>query len=412
MSVTAIIFSGGKGDAITPVRDLKIGGLNSARRLTHAARAAGCTRAFIAADALQAMAPAALGRGAQGLDVTIIPTGTPLETPDQGSCLLVPADLLVDQRIFAAMLADPAPCVLVPAPKDTTLGIAKVPVTWLQEQGPLLLDHGTFRQLIAAARDGAKILDIGSIDASVPSHRHVVPLFWQPVTTRSEAQIAFDALLDATQTDAEDWPARFIHRPVERRITAYLVSTTVTPDQITAVGALIGLVSAGLFSQGLFLLALIFALVAGILGVVDGQLARVKLETNSLGAREQVVGRIVTYAIYFGMAHYFAKTGYGAAPYVMAGALILFQVADEVQLTFFRRMSGKFLNDFSPLDRRFRLIEGGRNTHLWTFLPFVVFGAWFTGFCVICAYGTATFFIHQWRFGIAGRRVLESKPAE
>ena len=62
MSATAIIFSGGKGDAATPVRDLKIGGLNSARRLTHAAHAAGCAQAFIAADVLQSMAPAALER--------------------------------------------------------------------------------------------------------------------------------------------------------------------------------------------------------------------------------------------------------------------------------------------------------------------------------------------------------------
>lgn len=407
MSYTAIIFSGGKGNATTPVRDLNIGGLNSARRLTHALRSAGCTRAFIAADTLQSMAPAALGRAARGLDVSIVPTGTPLDMQEQGECLLVPADLLVDQRILAAMLADAAPFVFVTGAKDSDAGIAKVPIAWLQDQAPLLLDHSTFQRLIAAARTRAKMIDIKSIDAYLPSHRRVVPLMWQPVTTPAEAKTAFHTLLDAAQKGVQDWPAWYIHRPIERFITARLTSTPITPNQITVIGAGVGLAAAWMFSQGLFLMGLILALVLGVLDGIDGKLARVKLMTSTVGELEHVVDKIVEYLIYFGMAHYFAETGYGAAPYAMAGALVLFHLADEVQLEFFRRMSGKFLCDFSPFDRGFRMVDGRRNTQMWTFIPFLVFGAWFAGFCMICAYGIVTFFIHQWRVVVASRQVLE-----
>lgn len=407
MSYTAIIFSGGKGNATTPVRDLKIGGLNSARRITHALRGAGCVRAFIAADALQSMAPATLGRAARGLEVSIVPTGASLEIQAESACLLVPADLLVDQRILAAMLSDPAPFVFVTGRQESDGGIAKVPAAWLREQAPLLLDHGTFQRLIAAARVGAKTLEIRSIGAYMPSHRRVVPMMWQPVTTPAEAKAAFDTILDAAQKGVQDWPAWYIHRPIERLVTAHLTSTPVTPNQITVIGAVVGLASAWLFSQGLFLLALVLALAVGVLDGVDGKLARVKLMTSTAGELEHVVDKIVEYLIYFGMAHYFAETGYGAAPYVMAGALVLFHLADEVQLEFFRRMSGKFLCDFSPFDRRFRMVDGRRNTQLWTFIPFVLFDAWFTGFCMICIYGIMTFFIHQWRVVVASRRVLE-----
>src|SRR5262245_14594651 len=118
MDATAIIFSGGKGDAATPTRDLNIGGFNPARRIVHALHRAGCTRAFIAADTLQSMAPAALSRDAEGLDVTIVPTGNPFELPESEACLLLPGDLLVDQRILAALLADSAPCLIAANPKD------------------------------------------------------------------------------------------------------------------------------------------------------------------------------------------------------------------------------------------------------------------------------------------------------
>ena len=412
MSYTAIIFSGGKGNDTTPVRDLKIGGLNSARRMTHALRAAGCTRAFIAANALQSMAPAALGRAARGLDVSIVPTAAPLEMQEEGACLLVPADLLVDQRILTAMLADSAPFVFIAGPKDSNVGIGKVPSDWLREKAPLTLDYGTFQDLIAMARADAKTVDIRSLDAYMPSHRRVVPMMWQPVTTPAEAKVAFDTLLDAAQKGVQDWPAWYIHRPIEHFITARLTSTPVTPNQITVIGAVVGLAAAWLFAQGVFLVALILALAVGVLDGVDGKLARVKLMTSTVGELEHVVDKIVEYFIYFGMAHYFAKTGYGAAPYVMAGALVLFHLADEVQLEFFRRMSGKFLCDFSPFDRGFRMIDGRRNTQLWTFIPFLLFGAWFAGFCMICAYGIATFFIHQLRVVVASRRVLEdTSPA-
>lgn len=407
----AIIFSGGRGDATTPVRDLKIAGLTPVRRIAHAVRAAGCTRAFIAADTLQAMAPAALGRDAHGLDVTIVPTGTPLEIQGETSALLVPADLLIDQRILAAMLADPAPRVFAAGPKDQSTRIAKVPMTWLRERAPISLDHGMFVSLIAAAREGAKTIDIRLLDTSMPSHSRAVPMLWQPVTTQAEAKAATDAVLNAAQMGGQDWPGRFIHQPIERWVTARLASTVVTLGQITAASLVISLVSAWLFAQGLFLLALVLALAAGILDGVGGALARAKLAGSPLGRLERGVREVAAYVIYFGMAGYFAGTGYGAAPYIMAGTLALFHVADEVQLAFFRRMSGKSLCDFSPSDRRFRLVEGGRNTQLWTFLPFVLFDAWFVGFCVICAYGVATFFAHQWRFVVAGRRVLDgSKP--
>ncbi len=404
---TAVVFSGGKGETATPVRDLDVGGMGLTRRITHALRGTGCSQAFVAADALHYMAPAALSRDAKNFDVTIVPTGSPIDLPEQGAVFLVPADVLIDQRAFEAMQVDVALHVVATSPRDPSIIVAKVSAQWLRAQAPVLLDHATFERLISGVRDSAKIIDVQTLDTYLASQRRAVPMLWQRVRTRAEAKLAFTAILDAAQKGVQDWPAWFIHRPVEHWITARLCATAITPTQITAIGGILGLAAAWLFARGLFFPGLMLGLAIGILDGIGDKLARVKLISSPIGEIEHVVDKGVEYLIYFSMAYHFSEAGYGALPYVMAGALILFHFADEVQLEFFRRMSGKFLCDASPFDRRFRMIAGRRNTQIWTFLPFVLSGAWFAGFCMICIYGIATFFVHQWRFVVNSRRVLE-----
>jgi hypothetical protein len=102
----------------------------------------------------------------------------------------------------------------------------------------------------------------------------------------------------------------------------------------------------------------------------------------------------------------------------VAALLVLFALAESLQGEFFRRFTGKQLDDSGSFERRFRLISGRRNTFFWTLLPFGVAGAWGAGFITMSIYSALTFFVMQARmfirlqqFGSAQSALIEANFA-
>lgn len=245
-----------------------------------------------------------------------------------------------------------------------------------------------------AADPQTERFDFSTLDSYSPPRRRHVPMIWSYVRTPAQAEAATDLLLACAQKGCLDWPARFLHPFVENMLTRLVLPTPVTPNHISLLVFILGLCAAYAFAIGWLWTGLVLALLIGPLDGVDGKLARTRMEFSRWGDLEHVGDKIIEYLWYICLALYFDALW----AWAVAALIICFALAEALQGEFYRRFTGQQLDDAGPVERRFRLVSGRRNTFFWTFLPFALFEAWHIGYVTIAAYAVLTFFFMQWRF--------------
>jgi phosphatidylglycerophosphate synthase len=250
----------------------------------------------------------------------------------------------------------------------------------------------------AATNKATTRIDIASIPLYAPNRRRDVPLTWALPTSEAEAKAATNVLVAAAQKGCLDWPARFIHPPIENALVRLFAATPVTPNMITLATGVIGIAAGVAFAYGWLWTGLILALITGPLDGVDGKLARTRIEFSKWGDLEHLLDKILEYGWYLAIAGHFAAVQGSALPWAVAALIILPALAEAVQGEFFRRLTGIQLDDAGDVERRIRVFAGRRNTFLWTLLPFAALGLWFAGFVMIAVYSVLTTIVAQWRF--------------
>ena len=361
--------------------------------------------------------------------VRVIVVGGPLAgveavpTPDAAAALIAEDDLVLvltpglvaDERIVAATVAA-APAVAIFADRGVEridaaslfAGVAAYPGALVRRVIAELGDWDLHATLLrAAAGQGVARVDLSAMDLYAPARRRVVPLVWSVPATTTEAAAATTSVIRAAQKGCLDWPARFIHPPIEDGLVRLLGPTPITPNMVTLFVAAISLAAGIAFALGWLWTGLILALVSGPLDGVDGKLARSRLEFSRWGDLEHVLDKIAEYGWYLALAGHFAVTR-GEAPWLIAALIIVVALAEALSGEFYRRFTGTQLDDAGDFERRFRLISGRRNTYFWTLIPFAAAGLWYAGFAMIAVYAVATFFVMQLRLfrrlGEYGRR--------
>lgn len=303
-----------------------------------------------------------------------------------GPLLVIEAGLLADERLIKAFIEQARrsgarrPLIAL-GPDGETGGLAWLPDPFIS------LDW-------AAIRQGAQPVDLSGTPTYSPERRRNVPLLWQRPRDGASARLAADELLAAAQKGCLDWPARFIHPPLENAAVRLLWATPITPNMISLAAFILGLYAAWCFATGYLWTGLVLALVVGPIDGIDGKLARSRMEFSRWGDLEHVGDKIVEYAWYAGLA---AALGTGTA-WALAGLIVVTALAEALQGEFFRRITGAQLDDAGPFERGYRLVSGRRNTFVWSLLPFALFGAWTAGLVMIAVYATLNFFVMQARF--------------
>lgn len=309
------------------------------------------------------------------------------ENPRRGPVLLIEAGLIADERLLAAFLAEVqsrswsrGPAVAV-GPDGTPGGLA-----WL----PAGLAAPDWAQI----RREAEPVDLSGVDTYSPERRRRVPLLWQRPEDAASARKAASALLAAAQKGCLDWPARFVHPPIENAAVRLLWPTPITPNMISVLAFLLGLYAAWCFATGALWTGLLIALAVGPIDGIDGKLARSRMEFSPWGDLEHVGDKIVEYAWFAGLA---AALGTGTA-WALAALIVCTALAEALLGEFYRRMTGAQLDDAGRFERNYRLVSGRRNTFFWSLLPFAWFDAWHAGLIAIAVYAAVNFFIMLWRF--------------
>lgn len=245
-------------------------------------------------------------------------------------------------------------------------------------------------------------LTVTSLPSYISSMRRDLPYYWLPVRGPEDSERGQALLLAAAQKGTLDWPAKYIHPPIENWIVRHIWPWPVTPNQVTLVCNVIAYWAAVQFATGSLWGAILAALVVGVLDGVDGRLARVKQLASRLGGiLEHFCDAIYEYAWQFAIAYRLVAEGHGTLPYALAVFIVGVSLTEKVLLNMFEKRWGVPLDDFSPFDRGFRLILARRNTYMWTLLIFIAFDALYIGYWVLAFHALISILERMWRVGFS-----------
>jgi phosphatidylglycerophosphate synthase len=107
--------------------------------------------------------------------------------------------------------------------------------------------------------------------------------------------------------------SRHLNRRLSGPITALVVKTPVTPNQVSLIAFVLALLAAAILTEGYYILGGVLTQVSSVIDGVDGELARAKhMMTPFGGFLDSVLDRYSDAAIILGMTMYVLRTDPGA----------------------------------------------------------------------------------------------------
>ena len=138
--------------------------------------------------------------------------------------------------------------------------------------------------------------------------------FWIDVDDKTDRKNAELLICNKLKKDTDGPVSKILNRPISLRITKLLLKTGITPNQISVLSTVIGLVGASFFFSGEYFYLILGGILIHIHSIVDGcdgEVARLKLRQTKYGGwLDAVLDRYVDAAIIFGLAYgYWNMTG-------------------------------------------------------------------------------------------------------
>jgi phosphatidylglycerophosphate synthase len=422
--MTGLVMAAGREEGGGPAALLRIGGITLLERHLRMLRDVGVREIGIAAGGEQSALAAEVLR-LQGLFPDLVLRPGEEAGGSGGFTLLTDASMLIDSRLLpllareggerlalilpSLLSANPSSALPVPfaGGSRSFAGAAMISASRARElTGP----EGSLPALlaeIAAAPRG--VIDLSEVGTYVREMRRELPFLVMAVRSGRDNHRAKVLLLDAAQKKILDWPAWYIHRPLEKGIVYHLCELPLTPNQLSLVTIATAGLSLGLFAFLRPLPAMILALAVGVLDGLDGKQARVKnMCTRGGDLLDHISDKVYEFGWYIAIGYaLFAHGRHGATPLLLAAAILLSYLIDWPVSLWSRKRFGCMLDDFGPFERRFRVVSGRRNTFMWTLLPFVLYDAaegghegLYYGFWTIALYAVLTLLVRIWRFSL------------
>jgi len=172
--------------------------------------------------------------------------------------------------------------------------------------GAFLLSPEIFRhQRLTAGRGDASLA--AAVTSFAGSRRlQAVPLpaesWWHDVDTREDVRIARRMLRRSLGKPSDGPVSRLLNRPISTRLSVALAAIRPSPDLVSVVALLLGIVAAGALAAGGGIAGGVLVHVASIVDGVDGELARLQLRERPLGAfLDGIADRLADAAIVAGL---------------------------------------------------------------------------------------------------------------
>jgi CDP-L-myo-inositol myo-inositolphosphotransferase len=131
--------------------------------------------------------------------------------------------------------------------------------------------------------------------------------FWIDVDDKTDRRNAEILICNKLKKNTDGPVSKILNRPVSLRITKLLLKTGITPNQISILSTVIGLVGASFFFSGEYFYLILGGIIIHIHSIVDGcdgEVARLKLRQSKYGGwLDSVLDRYVDAAIILGLVY-------------------------------------------------------------------------------------------------------------
>lgn len=299
--------------------------------------------------------------------------------------------------------------------------LAANPETVLVFRGQPVLAHVASGEATSAERalldgtipDGLKCLDAETAEVGYEELRKKERPFVLPLTEDNAEQVE-RAAYDASYKGVTDALTLYLWRKPAFYLTRWAAEAGLSPNAVTAIGALLMLVAFWLFWIGDYWLGIIFGFIFMVLDTVDGKLARCTGTSSKWGeALDHGIDLIHPPFWWWAWAHGLAAYGRPLEP-VYEAMLLTVIVAGYIGQ---RIIEGLFIYYFKmhihvwrPVDSRFRLITARRNPNMVILVVALLLGRPDVGFELVALWTLLSLIFHAVRLAQAKARIYQGRP--
>ncbi len=191
--------------------------------------------------------------------------------------------------------------------------------------GALWIDGDVAAEVVAAiaAAPETADLELARRLADAEHHPHG-DIARHPATTPAERAAGTRMLLRLIVKSEDSPVTKYIYRPLSRPITRLLLHTPITPNQVSILVGLIGLVGCWLTAQPgqrSLVGGAALVLAAGVIDGCDGELARLRLTSSKIGAWLDTIIDELTTTVYFVAIGYHTHV-HDPRPWIVPGTIL------------------------------------------------------------------------------------------
>lgn len=388
----------------------------------------------------------------RGMEVELVPARTGLGewlremSAAHGRVLVVDMDYLIDPVLVRVVLDSAAATVLTDSdpPPSSRNGArrlaefaARAPQSSVDRQsgayfcGIVSVDNdnrvgsqvsaaGSLHELVTCLlqQPGDKVckLDVAGLPTFQSDIRRKRRPIWMPCYEPDQLDSAKRAVVASAQKGSLDWPAQWIHAPLENGFVARICETTITPNQLTLITNIAAWTVTWLFLSGHILAGLLGAAVVGVLDGMDGKLARVKLMTSKIGEYEHVFDLVFEYSWWFALGWTLSAGDVASPVFSAAVVLVTCSFVDSMATVGFLywrgRHVGRTLDNYTRTDYLIRKVAGRRNVYIWLMLVGVLLTDPVTAFYAATGWAVVTCVVRGARALIHVATPLVERPAD
>ena len=271
-------------------------------------------------------------------------------------------------------------------------------------------DSAVIAQALEAGEqiDGYELLDAETAELSYAELRKRDRPFVLPLNAE-DAEPVERAAYDAAYKGVTDILTLYLWRKPAFYLTRWAAQAGLTPNLVTAVGAVLCVLAFILFWNGHYWLGVLSGFVFMVLDTVDGKLARCTGASSKWGnVFDHGIDLIHPPFWWWAWAHGLAAYGRPLEPIyatMVLWAIIGGYVAQRViEGVFMRRFGGMHIHVWRPIDSQFRLITARRNPNMVILVAALLFGRPDTGLVLVAWWTIISLFFHAVRLAQASER--------
>ena len=328
----------------------------------------------------------------------------------QGPLLLLAGDVLYDERVLAHLLQQGPGNLVVGEGGSAALFAAAESLPQTAKLWDGTRDGSWPLEELTKAADGLglQVQHPADFEHYVPSLRLTMVPFMVSVDEVEDLWPLDYLMYRRTFKGVIDAVARYGYYHLVRWITRQLSATTLPPNLFTLLSVVCIWGAVPCFVLGHLGWGVLVAWCGVLLDSVDGKLARLTLQlSDAMGAFEHIAampGLGLWYAAlgwHFSAGALFTTHPMALATWALLGVFLL----DKIATGSFKKLYGRELFDYAPVDAAFHLIAGRRNTSLLLLTLGLVFDRAAESFALIGLWTAFTLLFHLGRFAwVAVRR--------